>query len=71
MDHYFPKTEVPTQAVEVQPEEVKTEENKTGFKSLFDQIKLRRNNNDVTATPNISNVGLQTPVRFVDGDGLS
>jgi hypothetical protein len=57
----FPKTAI--QIVEVQPEELKTEENKSGFKSLFDQIRLKRNDKDVTATPNISNVGLQTPIQ--------
>jgi hypothetical protein len=62
LDRYFPKIETQTVEVTIQPVEVKTEENKSGFKSLFDQIRLKRNDKDVTATPNITNVGLQTPV---------
>jgi hypothetical protein len=78
LDHYFPKTEsqpvevqeskteITSQPVEVQeskPAVDITEENKSGFKSLLDQIRLKRNDKDVTATPSISNVGLQTPIQ--------
>jgi hypothetical protein len=56
MDHYFPKIENPKI-------EVKTEENKSTLSSVFDQIKTRRNDEDVTASPNIGNVGLQTPIQ--------
>jgi hypothetical protein len=38
-------------------------ETPSAFSSLFDSIKARRNDKDVTTTPNIANVGLQTPVQ--------
>jgi hypothetical protein len=38
-------------------------ENKPKLNSLLEQINARRNDRDVVASPNISNVGLQTPIQ--------
>jgi hypothetical protein len=38
-------------------------ENKPKLDSLLEQINARRNDRDVVASPNISNVGLQTPIQ--------
>jgi len=41
---------------------VDTNKSKTERMSLMDQINARRNDKDVISTPNLSNVGLQTPI---------
>jgi len=70
LDHYFPKSELkpvdikieePTKGEELKTE-VKPQEN-TGIKGLLAQIQARRNDKDVIATPNIANIGLNTPIQ--------
>lgn len=66
LDQYFPKVNSPeAKSVDIKidepTQEVKTEESKGTIPTIFDRISIR-NDNDITATPNISKVGLQTPI---------
>jgi hypothetical protein len=68
MDHYFPEKVEQLNpnlgfsqgSSNIENLEVKPEESKGAFKSLFDQIKSKRLE---YGTPNIANVGLQTPIQ--------
>jgi hypothetical protein len=62
MDHYFPKSEV-TQEVINQPEDIHGFNNRLGFQNINESIKSMTVDKDITSTPNVGNVGLQTPIQ--------
>lgn len=76
LDHYFPKQEVTKQdnieeSINVKSKHLKFSEeenisgfvNRLGFQNINETIKSMTVDKDITSTPNVGNVGLQTPIQ--------